>query len=63
VTAVVQRSAGSSVTDDELSAHCREKLAAYKAPRTFVFVDAVQRSPVGKADYAWAKETAKKVVS
>jgi acyl-CoA synthetase (AMP-forming)/AMP-acid ligase II len=63
VTAVVQRSPGSSVSDDELSAHCREKLAAYKAPRTFVFVDAVQRSPVGKADYAWAKEAAKKVVS
>jgi acyl-CoA synthetase (AMP-forming)/AMP-acid ligase II len=61
VTAVVQRSPGSSVSEDELAAHCREKLASYKVPRTYVFVDAVQRSPVGKADYAWAKEAAMKV--
>jgi acyl-CoA synthetase (AMP-forming)/AMP-acid ligase II len=51
------------VSQEALGAHCREKLAAYKVPRSFVFVDAVQRSPVGKADYAWAKETAKKVMS
>ena len=61
VTAVVQRSPGSSISDDDLAAHCREKLAGYKVPRTFVFVDSVQRSPVGKADYAWAKEAAMKV--
>jgi acyl-CoA synthetase (AMP-forming)/AMP-acid ligase II len=61
VTAVVQRSPGSSVSEDELAAHCKEKLAGYKVPRSYVFVDAVQRSPVGKADYAWAKEAAMKV--
>src|SRR4051812_22983663 len=61
VTAVVQRAPGSSVTEEELAAHCKEKLAGYKVPRSYVFVDAVQRSPVGKADYAWAKEAAMKV--
>ena len=60
VTAVVQRSPGSSVSEEELAAHCKEKLAGYKVPRAYVFVDAVQRSPVGKADYAWAKEAAMK---
>src|SRR4029077_1269979 len=63
VTAVVQRSSGSSVSDEDLVAHCKAKLAGYKVPRTIVFVDAVQRSPVGKADYAWAKDTAMKVDS
>ena len=38
------------------AADCREKLAAYKAPRAWTFVEHVQRSPSGKADYAWAKK-------
>jgi acyl-CoA synthetase (AMP-forming)/AMP-acid ligase II len=63
VTAVVQRSPGSSVSEGDLVAHCKEKLAGYKVPRTVVFVDSVQRSPVGKADYAWAKQAAMKVDS
>ena len=33
-------------------------IARYKLPKTFVFVDAVVRSPAGKADYRWAKEIA-----
>ena len=33
-------------------------IARYKLPKTFVFVDAVVRSPAGKADYRWAKQTA-----
>jgi acyl-CoA synthetase (AMP-forming)/AMP-acid ligase II len=33
-------------------------LARYKLPRDFVFVSAVMRSPSGKPDYRWAKETA-----
>jgi acyl-CoA synthetase (AMP-forming)/AMP-acid ligase II len=50
------------VTEDELVAHCKSKLAGYKVPRSIVFVDAVQRSPVGKADYPWAKQTATEVL-
>jgi acyl-CoA synthetase (AMP-forming)/AMP-acid ligase II len=60
VTAVVQRSSGAAITESDLVTYCKAQLAAYKVPRGVVFVDAVQRSPVGKADYAWAKETAMK---
>ena len=34
------------------------RLARFKAPRAFVFVDEVRRHPSGKADYRWAKELA-----
>ena len=34
------------------------QLAGYKVPKAIVFVDEVLRSPVGKADYRWAKEVA-----
>ncbi|MGW5522856.1 AMP-binding protein [Gordonia sp. NPDC003950] len=43
---------------EEIQAHCRESLAGYKVPRTVVFVDEVKRTPAGKADYRWAKNTA-----
>jgi acyl-CoA synthetase (AMP-forming)/AMP-acid ligase II len=55
VAAVV---AGRDVDEATLEAHCREKLAAYKVPRSWIFVDEVRRSPSGKADYAWAKQAA-----
>jgi acyl-CoA synthetase (AMP-forming)/AMP-acid ligase II len=42
----------------ELQEHCREHLAGYKVPRAVVFVDATVRSPSGKPDYRWAKDTA-----
>jgi acyl-CoA synthetase (AMP-forming)/AMP-acid ligase II len=42
----------------ELQEHCRRHLAGYKVPRAVVFVDATVRSPSGKPDYRWAKETA-----
>jgi len=35
-------------TEEELIAHCRERLAAYKAPTSIRFVDEVPKSPVGK---------------
>ncbi|MEZ5532701.1 MAG: acyl-CoA synthetase [Steroidobacteraceae bacterium] len=37
---------------------CRERIAGYKLPRDIVFVDAIRRSPAGKADYAWARRVA-----
>jgi acyl-CoA synthetase (AMP-forming)/AMP-acid ligase II len=58
VTAVVSLRPGAAVDPDALVAHCRAQLAAYKAPRHVVFVDEVQRSPVGKADYGWARAIA-----
>jgi acyl-CoA synthetase (AMP-forming)/AMP-acid ligase II len=39
---------------DELRTHCRTYLAGYKLPKAVVTVDAVVRSPAGKADYPWA---------
>jgi acyl-CoA synthetase (AMP-forming)/AMP-acid ligase II len=41
-----------------LQEHCREHLAGYKVPRAVVLVDDTVRSPSGKPDYRWAKETA-----
>jgi long-chain acyl-CoA synthetase len=36
------------VTSDEIKAHCRERLAAYKVPRHVEFRDALPKSTVGK---------------
>ena len=60
VTAVVQVTPGHDLDEDALLEHCRAQLAGYKLPRSIVAVEAVQRSPVGKADYGWAKEAAVK---
>lgn len=59
VAAVVQPYPGATVTADDLNAHSRTRLAGYKAPRTYRFVDQVFRSPSGKTDYTWARETAR----
>lgn len=58
VTALVQLRAGSTASPEELTAHTRTLVADYKAPKAVLFVDVVQRTPVGKADYQWAKSTA-----
>jgi len=58
VSAVVQLAPGAELDEDALEAHAREHLAGYKVPKAVVFVDQVQRSPAGKADYRWAKATA-----
>ena len=61
VTAVVELRRGYSSTPPglaDLQDHCRQHLAGYKIPRAVVFVDATVRSPSGKPDYRWAKETA-----
>jgi acyl-CoA synthetase (AMP-forming)/AMP-acid ligase II len=43
---------------EAIGRHCRQRLAGYKVPRSYVVVDAVQRSAAGKADYHWARATA-----
>ena len=63
VTAVVElrpEHAGTEPSLSELQEHCREHLAGYKVPRAVVFVESTVRSPSGKPDYRWAKETAVK---
>ncbi len=61
VTAVVElrrEHAGDPPSLAQLQDHCRLHLAGYKVPRAVVFVDRTVRSPSGKPDYRWAKETA-----
>ena len=58
VTAVVSRLPGATVTTEELLSEMRKTLAAYKCPRHVLFVDAVYRSPSGKADYNITRDIA-----
>jgi acyl-CoA synthetase (AMP-forming)/AMP-acid ligase II len=58
VAAVVQPRPGCAPTVDDLDAHCRARVAAYKVPRLVALVDQMVRSPAGKADYQWARSVA-----
>ncbi|MBK6669620.1 MAG: acyl-CoA synthetase [Actinobacteria bacterium] len=58
VCAVVSLRPGLEAGLDELATHCRSTVAGYKVPRELVVVDEVVRSPVGKADYRWARSAA-----
>lgn len=62
VTALVQLRDGASPTVDDIVRHCRTLVADYKAPKSVFIVDKVQRTPVGKSDYQWAKATAEKLL-
>jgi acyl-CoA synthetase (AMP-forming)/AMP-acid ligase II len=57
VVALVVPRAGGGPPDD-LDAHVRRHVAGYKAPRTVVTVEAIERFPSGKPDYGWGRETA-----
>ncbi|MEW6168029.1 MAG: acyl-CoA synthetase [Pseudomonadota bacterium] len=59
VTAVVSFRPGQRASSEELIAHAREHIAGYKTPRAIVVVPEVRRAPNGKADYKWARETAR----
>ncbi len=48
VKAVVAFKPGATATTDELSAYCRERLAAYKYPRIFKVMDALPKGATGK---------------
>jgi fatty-acyl-CoA synthase len=48
VCAVVALRPAQRATADELIAHCRRRLAKYKAPKYVVFVDALPRNAAGK---------------
>jgi len=56
VTLVASRT--SDISEADLIEYVKNQIATYKAPRRIIFVDAVYRSPSGKADYRWAKEIA-----
>jgi acyl-CoA synthetase (AMP-forming)/AMP-acid ligase II len=58
VAAVVHFRDGSVTTLADLQEHSRKHIAGYKVPRKLTTVDAIVRSPAGKPDYRWAKDTA-----
>ncbi len=58
VVAIVQLREGAAPDEQALRDEAAKHVARYKLPKAFVFVDAVVRSPAGKADYRWAKEQA-----
>jgi 3-oxocholest-4-en-26-oate---CoA ligase len=58
VVAVVELGPGSTASDESLRETVLARLARYKAPRAFVRVEAVRRTPTGKPDYPWAREVA-----
>jgi acyl-CoA synthetase (AMP-forming)/AMP-acid ligase II len=51
VTAVVEVGAGNEVPSEDLIAHVRGKLAAYKSPKYVLNIDTIGRAPNGKVDY------------
>ncbi len=51
---------GESLTADEVIQFCREKLAAYKAPKIVEFIDALPKSAIGKIPRREIKEMNKK---
>jgi acyl-CoA synthetase (AMP-forming)/AMP-acid ligase II len=57
VAAVVHRRPGAHPTLPELDAFVRNEIAGYKVPRKIWWADEIQRTPAGKPDYRWAKDT------
>ncbi|CAN5313776.1 acyl-CoA synthetase [soil metagenome] len=57
VAAVVHPREGVRPTLAELDAFVRSEIAGYKVPRSLWLVDEIKRSPAGKPDYRWAKDT------
>lgn len=48
VKAFVVPKPGETLTEEELNRYCRERLAAYKAPKVYEFIDSLPKSSVGK---------------
>ncbi len=48
VLAVVVLRPGESLTEQEIIGYCKENIAAYQAPKSVVFVEALPRNPSGK---------------
>ena len=57
---MVQLSDGAETTGESVVEHASAHVARFKLPKQVVFVERIQRSPSGKADYRWAAETAAK---
>jgi 3-oxocholest-4-en-26-oate---CoA ligase len=51
ITALVELAPGTSVADDALISHVKDRLASYKAPKRVFTIDTIGRAPNGKLDY------------
>jgi acyl-CoA synthetase (AMP-forming)/AMP-acid ligase II len=58
VAIVCQTRSGDTLEVEDLREFCRQRLANFKIPRAVICVENIKRSPAGKADYPWAKQTA-----
>ena len=58
VVAIVRLKDGCTPDDESLLAEAAKHVARYKLPKQIVYVPEILRSPSGKADYRWAKDTA-----
>lgn len=58
VVAIVSLRPEASVSDDDLRDTAARYIARYKLPKAIIRHSEIPRSPAGKADYRWAKETA-----
>jgi len=56
VAAIVQPRVGRAPTLKDVATHCRTTIAGYKVPRELKVVEAIRRTPSGKADHRWAKQ-------
>ena len=57
VAAVLTVREGEKLTQEELHKHLQGRIARYKLPRFTHIVDEIRRSPSGKCDYKWARDT------
>ena len=58
VVALIAPDAGAELSGDALYTLCTSRLAHFKAPKAFIFVDQIQRLGNGKPDYRWARRQA-----
>ena len=58
VVAIVELTPGVDIRDEEIVESSGDVLARYKLPKALIKVEAVRRSPTGKADYSWARDVA-----
>ncbi len=58
VVALIAPQPAADLTEDELYRLCTSRLAHFKAPKAFIFVEEIQRLGNGKPNYRWAREQA-----
>jgi fatty-acyl-CoA synthase len=59
VTAVIQPAEGASLTEADVMAFCRDKIAGYKRPRRVIFVDVFPTTLIGKPHYKALRDLAR----